>query len=186
MTPKDLLPFLAPALILVLVARRFFRAQKPQRIRPNRLWIGPVIVALPMALVLWTAPRTDLLAVALFAVALAVGLGFGYLRALHQTFSIEPETGNVMSQASPIGMVIFIGIFALRYMLNSWMHQGTSPVAGKPPSPELLLYTDAMLFFAFGMVSATAWEVWRRTRPLVIEHRASAAANPLSAEPPAP
>ena len=173
MTAKDFLPYLGPAIVLALVARRFLRAQKPQRIKPNRLWIGPVFLALPMALVLWTSPRPDLLGVALFVVALAAGLGLGYLRALHQTFSIDPETGNVMSQASPVGLIIFIVIFAVRYGLNTWMNQGASPGMGRPPSPQLLLYTDAMMVFAFGMVSATAWEIWRRTRPLVIAHRKS-------------
>lgn len=173
MTPKDFLPYIGPALVVVLLARRFLRAQKPQRIKPDRLWIQPAIVAVVMGLVLWTSPRPGLLGVALFTGALAIGLGLGYLRALHQKFSIEPETGNVMSQASPIGVIIFAAIFAIRFMLNTWMNQGASQGMGKPPSPEVLVYTDAMLCFAFGMVSATAWEVWRRTRPLVIEHRQS-------------
>lgn len=179
MTLKELLPYLGPLLIIALVASRFFRAQKPQRIKPGRLWIGPLIVAVPMAFVLWSAPRTDILAVALFAAALLIGLGLGYLRALHQKFSIDPETGNVMSQASPIAMIIFVGLFMVRFALNRWMNQGASPTMGTPPSPQLLLYTDAMLFFAFGMVSASAWEIWRRTRPLVVEHRA---AQPPQAE----
>ena len=45
---------------------------------------------------------------------------------------------------------------------------------------KVALYTDAGLFFAFAMVTASAWEVWRRTRPLVVEHRAAKAAIPPS------
>ncbi len=80
-----------------------------------------------------------------------------------------------MSKASPLGTILFIGIFLVRYALSYWMHGGVQPDLTHAPSPQLLFYTDAMLFFAFAMVTASAWEVWRRTRPLVAEHRASQA-----------
>lgn len=173
MSFKDIAPYIVPLLIVALLGLRAFRAQAPQRIRPNRLWIGPVYIAVAMAFVLWTSPVPGPLGIALFAGAAILGAGAGYLRALHQEFSIEPETGNVMSKASPLATILFIGIFLARYALNSWMGGGVQRDMAHPPSPQLLLYTDAMLFFAFAMVSASAWEVWRRTRPLVVEHRAS-------------
>jgi hypothetical protein len=173
MSFKDFAPYIAPLVVVALIARRAFKAQAPTRIRPNRLWIGPVYIALAMGLVLWTSPAPGPLGIALFAGAALLGTAAGYLRALHQEFSVEPETGNVMSKASPIGTILFIGIFVVRYALNYWIRGGAQPDMAHPPSPQLLVYTDAMLFFAFAMVTASAWEVWRRTRPLVIEHRSA-------------
>ena len=56
--------------------------------------------------------------------------------------------------------------------MNIWMKGGQQTDMHHPPSANVLLYTDATLFFAFAMVAATAFEVWRRTRPIVSEHRA--------------
>jgi len=170
---KEIAPFIAPAVVVLLVARRLIGQPKLKRVRPNQLWIGPVYIAVAMALVLYTSPMPNLFGLALFAAAAAAGAAVGYFRALHQEFSIEAETGNVMSKASPVGTLIFLGIFVVRYALSYWMNGGVQTDYGHPPSPKLLVYTDAMLFFAFAMVTATAWEVWRRTRPLVAEHKAS-------------
>jgi hypothetical protein len=174
---KDFLPYLAPLLVVLVIGLRFMRARQPRKIKPGRLWTGPVSVLAGMAVVfvnpLFPNPFANPYAIPLFAVAAIIGCGVGYLRALHQEFSINPETGDVMSKASPVAMLVFLAIFVVRFGLSSLMGGGANADMNRPPSPGLLLYTDAMLFFAFGMVSASAWEVWRRTRPLVLEHRAS-------------
>ncbi len=82
-----------------------------------------------------------------------------------------------MSKASPIGRIFFLAVFMARFGLRSWMGN-PMPGVGQPISPSVLLYSDATLFFAFGVVAATAWEVWRRTRPLVRAHRATQALPP--------
>lgn len=179
---KEFLPYLAPLIVVLVIGLRFLRAQKPRKIKPGRLWIGPIYVLVGMAVVfanpLFPSPFANPYAIPLFAVAAIIGCGVGYLRARHQEFSIDPETGDVMSKASPVAMLVFLAIFVVRFGINTWMGGGANTDMNRPLSPGLLLYTDAMLFFAFGMVSASAWEVWRRTRPLVLEHRAS--------QPPAP
>jgi hypothetical protein len=170
---QQLAPYLVPLLVLSLIARRAFRAQTPRRVRPSRLWIGPVYVAVAMALVLWQSPMPGAFGMMLFAIGALIGGGVGYLRALHQEFSIDAETGNVMSKATPVASILFVGLFLVRYALNFWMQGVKAPGALQARSAELMLYTDTMLFFAFAMVSVSAWEVWRRTRPLVEEHKAS-------------
>ena len=171
-------PYLVPLLVVAILARRAFRAQAPRRVRPSQLWIGPVYIALAMGLVLWTSPKPGTFGIGLFAIGAMLGGVVGYFRALHQEFSIDPETGNVMSKASPVATILFIGLFLVRYALNWWMTGGKAPDAVEAKSAQLMLYTDTMLFFAFAMVSVSAWEVWRRTRPLVVEHRAPKAELP--------
>jgi Kef-type K+ transport system membrane component KefB len=114
----------------------------------------------------------------LFAVGAVVGAVVGYMRALHQEFSIESETGNVMSKATPLGSILFLGLFVVRFGMSYWIKGGVTPDTTHAPTPQVLLYTDVMLFFAFAMVTASAFEVWRRTRPLILEHKATAQLPP--------
>ena len=177
---NQLLPYLGPALVVILIARRTLRAQQPRRIRPGLLWIQPAILLAGMIAAFAAMPvQLSPLAMAIFAVGMVAGAAIGYFRALHQEFSIEPETGNVMSKATPLGSILFLGIFVIRYAMNYWMKGGQQTDVRHPPSANVMLYTDAMLFFAFAMVAATAFEVWRRTRPIVAEHRAGQGAPPL-------
>ncbi|HTT98638.1 MAG TPA: hypothetical protein VMF58_11365 [Rhizomicrobium sp.] len=173
MNLRDILPYLGPILIVILIGRRMLRAQKPTRIRPHLLWIQPAILLAGMVLLLgMTKVQTSPLAIAIFVGAAVAGGVVGYFRALHQEFSIDAETGNVMSKATPLGSMLFLGIFLVRYAMNYMMKGGQQADMAHPPSPTVLLYTDAMLFFAFAMVAATAFEVYRRTRPVVAQHKA--------------
>jgi hypothetical protein len=178
---QQVTPYIVPLLVVVLIARRAIRAQKPQRVRPSRMWIGPVYLGVAMALVLATAPMPSVLGLALFAAGAILGGVFGYFRALHQEFSIDAETGKVMSKATPLGSMLFVGLFVVRFALSYWMRGDTTPAAMKAHSAQIVLYTDTMLFFAFAMVTVSAWEVWRRTRPLVAEHKAAQAVTPPEA-----
>jgi len=166
---KQIGPYLFPILIVALIARRAMRS-KPQRIRPGRLWIQPGYLGIGTLAALFSAHDPGVLGILLFMVGAAAGIGAGYMRALHQEFSIDPETGNVMAKGTPIAALLFIGVFVLRFGLNYLMKQG-APVPAH--SGQLLVYADAMLIFAFAMSAASAWEIWRRTRPLIAEHKTS-------------
>jgi Kef-type K+ transport system membrane component KefB len=175
---KQIGPYIVPLIVVALIARRLFRAQQARRIRPMALWIGPIIVLLGMAAVFATSPMPTPSAMALFVVGAVAGGVVGYLRALHQEFSIDPETGNVMSKATPLGSILFLGIFVIRFGMNYWMRGGMTPDMAHAPNPQVILYTDITLFFAFAMVTASAFEVYRRTRPLIVEHKATQALPP--------
>jgi hypothetical protein len=178
--PKEFVQYLPILVIVALIGFRLFRATQARKINPGRLWIGPLIMLAGMVALFGLLPAhlTNPFAIPIFAGAALVGAGIGYLRGKHQEFSIDPVTGDVMSKASPIGTIIFLAVFVARFGLRSWMGN-PMPGAGQPISPSVLLYSDATLFFAFGVVAATAWEVWRRTRPLVLAHRATQALPPM-------
>jgi hypothetical protein len=167
---KQIGPYLFPLLIVALIARRAMRSQTPQRIRPGRLWIQPGYLGIGTLAALSNAHDPGVLGILLFVVGAAAGIGVGYMRALHQEFSIDPETGNMMAKGTPIAALLFIGVFVLRFGLSYLMKQGTNVPAH---SGQLLVYADAMLIFAFAMSAASAWEIWRRTRPLIAEHKSS-------------
>ncbi len=180
--PKDFAQYLPLLVIVILIGFRLMRATQARKIRPGLLWIQPLYVLLGMIALfaLLPSPLHNPFSIPIFVVAALIGAGVGYLRGKHQEFSVDPATGDVMSKASPIGTIVFLAVFVVRFGLRTWMGN-PQPGMGQKMDANLMLYTDAMLFFAFAMVVATAWEVWRRTRPLVLAHRASQTLPPPSA-----
>jgi len=164
--PHGLIPYLIPLVVVALYARRAFRAR---RITASRMWIGPAYLGVALIATMANAPMPDLLGMSIFAVAAALGVGAGYLRALHQEFSVDPKTGAVTSKATPLGSMLFLGILVVRLSLDFYLHGGFGPPAHGIPAvnPHTVQYVDALLIFAFAMIAASAWELYRRARPLL-------------------
>jgi hypothetical protein len=175
---KQYLPYIIPLLVLGVVLWRTSRAMKGRPVKPSRLWIRPAIVAVFMATALATSPLPNLFGLGVLALAGAVGVSAGYLLARHQAFTLDSATGVITSTTSPFGVFLFVGLFAVRYVFRTMMEGGRAPGKLAAHSTQIALYTDAGLLFLLGLVCAQAWEIWRRTRPLVVEHAARAATKP--------
>jgi hypothetical protein len=174
---QQYLPYLVPLLVIALLAARMSRSMQGRPIKPSRLWIRPIFIAVFMGLTLAVSPAPGPLGLALFGLAVVLGLGFGYLLAHHQAFTLDPATGVITSKTSPLGMVLFVGVFGGRYVFNTMMRSGQAPGKLAAHSGQVLLYSEVALVFLLAMVGAQAWEIWRRTRPLVAEHAALAATS---------
>jgi hypothetical protein len=176
---KHLLPYLGPVIVVVLLGRRLLR-NPPRKVRLWRLFIAPVIVSLGVIAVLSTSPvPTPLLYwVVGFAVALALGAAAGFLTTHHQEFSIDAESGQVTSRATPIGIALIFVLFALRYGLK-YVTTGGDPYAAAAhpmhPSASLVGWTDVGLLFATGLVYARTITTWLHARPLIAAHKAQKA-----------
>ena len=177
---KQYLPYLVPLIVIGLVGFRMSRAMKGRPVKPSRLWIRPVLIAVFMAVALATSPLPNPIGLALFALAAAIGVGLGYLLARHQAFTLDPATGIITSKTSPFGVILFVALFAVRYVLRMVLNGGQVPDKLAAHSAQIALYTDVGLLFLLGLVCAQAWEIWRRTRPLVAEHAARIAAESAS------
>ncbi len=151
---------------------RLSRQQKGRPVKPSRLWIRPAIIGALLALAFLHPPAITPLSLEIFAAAAVLGLGFGYFLARHQHFTLDPETGKITSKMSPFGMMLFVGLFAARTIFRLVTTGGQAPDKLMAHSDQILLYTDAGLFFVFALVSAQAWEIWRRTKPMLDEHAA--------------
>ncbi len=175
---KQYLPYLAPLLVIVLLGIRMNRSMKGRPVKPSSLWIRPAILAALMAAMLAMTPLPNSFGLAVLALAVAVGVGVGYLLARHQAFSLDPATGIIMSKPSPFGVILFVLLFAARYIFRMMTMGGQAPDKMMAHSAQISLYTDAGLLFVLGLVCAQAWEIWRRTKPLLAEHAARTAARP--------
>ena len=155
---KQYLPYIAPLLALAIILWRMSRAMKGRPVKPA------------------TSPLPNVPGLGVLALAAAIGIGVGYLLARHQAFTLDPATGVITSKTSPLGVILFVGLFAVRYVFRMMMTGGQAPDKLAAHSAQIALYTDAGLLFLLGLVCAQAWEIWRRTRPLVVEHAARTAA----------
>jgi hypothetical protein len=169
---KHYLPFaIFLAVVGVVMYRRLRSMHRGRKVTPERLWIRPAIVAVVLTLVAVTSPLPGPAGLAVCLGAAAVGLASGYFLALHQHFSRDPETGHVIARTSPVGMILFFGLFAARFVIRMVFF---NPGAGTPPAGgplvahggNILLFTDAMLTFVFALVVAQTWEMWRRINKL--------------------
>jgi len=177
---RDLAPYIGALIAFAIIAWRLSKAAKGRPVTPSRLWIRPAVIGLFLLLALATSPIPGLLGFGIYAAAVVLGLGLGYLLARHQAFTLDPATGRITSKMSPVGTALFLGLFLARFAFKMAVTGGQAPDRMAAHSGQIMLYTDAGLLFVFALVAAQAWETWRRTKPMLDEHAASKANSPAN------
>ncbi|MDR3528379.1 MAG: DUF1453 family protein [Rhizomicrobium sp.] len=172
---KELIPYIVPVLVLALVSWRLYRNAGGRPIKPQMLWLRPAILVVFLGLSFLHPPVITPFSLAVFAVAAMLGIGFGYVLASHQTLTIDQATGTITSKMSPVGIVLFLGLFALRFAMRTAMTGGQPGQGATHQSATVLMYTEVGLIFVLGLVAAQAWETWRRAKPLLDGHAAGKA-----------
>lgn len=171
---KELIPYIVPLLVVALVLRRAGRARK---VRLGRMWIRPAIVAFVAGAALLVSPPHGVLVIAGFIAAALLGCGAGYLRARHLQLMIDPQTGELSSQATPIGTILVLVLFGARFGLKLVFPQLSTPGHGHADA-AIVQWTDVLLIFSVAMVIAQAVWIWQRTQPLLAEHAVRTAPAP--------
>ncbi len=174
---KQIAPFIGPLVIVLVLMWRMSRSMKGRPVKRSLLWIRPTLIAVFMVPVFASSALPSWLWLAVFALAAVLGVVLGYFLALHQEFALDPVKGTIMSKTSPIGVFLFVGLFAARFAFRYFMNGGLVPDKVAAHSTQITSSTDAGLLFLLGLVCAQAWEIWRRTRPLVAEHVSGRAAE---------
>lgn len=167
---KQLLSYLFPVLVMGLVVWRMVKRSQAQALKPSRLWIRPAMLAIFLALSFLHPPAITFVSVGIFVAAVVLGAGLGFLTTRHQQLSVDPATGTLISKTSPVGIAIFVAVFAGRYAFRMLVQGGQAPDKLMAHSGQVMMWTDASLFFAFALVLAQAWEIWRRAKPLLDDH----------------
>ena len=162
MTPQQLLPVLVPLVVLGVI---FLRARRPRQVRLELLWISPLaitaLIAAGVAAQPHRAPFT-LLDFGVFALAVAAGAGIGWLRAKATRLTVDPQTHEVTSATSPIGLMIIVAVFLVRFGLRS----ATVAEAGASGLDPAVI-ADAFLLLAAGLVVGQRVEIFLRARRLI-------------------
>jgi hypothetical protein len=162
-----LLPMGVAVVIIVL------RNMRPRRLQIERLWILPAIymVMLVGALVEAPPPITPI-SIGLLVLGFAIGAALGWQRARFTQIHIHPETHDLSSRASPVGIVFIFAILLLRFGARDWL--ASHPDFLHVP---IVAVGEALLVMVVATLTAQRLEIWRRASQML-----AAAGRPL--EPP--
>lgn len=157
---------------LVAIGMVILRNARARRLRIETLWIAPLLILALVGLTLSREGVPSPARLGLDILALAAGAGLGWWRGRFTHITVDPETHQLTSRASPIGMLIILAIFALRYGLRtaaaenaSALHLSVSAVA------------DAALVITVGLVCAQRLEIALRATRLLDTARATKTAK---------
>jgi len=161
--PEKLIPLAIIPIMLVLV---LLKNRRKRVLKPQLLWIMPTIVVPLIGLGIWGSAQNPNMAHAPFGpdawAVLAVGgvLGgiVGWYRGKTVTIEREPN-GVLMAQASPLGLILLVVLFAGRSLLRDLIESHAAEW-----HLNALAVTDAFLVFAMGLIVMQRVEMYIRAR----------------------
>jgi Protein of unknown function (DUF1453) len=155
MQPAQLLPYIVPLIVIAVLYFRTSRS-KPRPVSVASLWIVPLVAMLGIGSALWFQPHPvfHVAAYAIFAVALALGIGTGALRAQTLTLRRCPDTGKVLMETSSYAFILLAALVLLRTAFRN-MSGGLGVIA-----------VDASMLFALGMIVTQRLTIWMRVRAM--------------------
>ncbi|WP_420471262.1 DUF1453 domain-containing protein [Brevundimonas sp. FT23042] len=162
MTPEQLIPLIVIAAVVPLV---LLRNRKPRTLRPEFLWVSPLIIVLAIGAGLWGISASgqgqlpvDPISLLILAAGLGLGAAFGWQRGRMTTIHKEAD-GTLKAQASPIGLIIIIAVLVARRALEPWLQAHAADWHVNP-----LAIIEAFMLFAAGMVVTQRIEMFIRAR----------------------
>jgi hypothetical protein len=173
-TGASWLGYLVPMAAVVAVV--VLRNSRPRRLRIETLWALPAVYVVLLGLALTEAPPpVTPLSIGLLILAAAVGAAIGWQRGRLMQIHIHPETHDMTSRASPIGIVFILGVLVLRYAARDLL-AGNAGLLNVP----VVAIGDAFIVLAVAMLSAQRIEVWRRASQMLAEARSASGPPPPS------
>lgn len=163
--------YLLPLVIVGIVM--FFRLRSTGKARPlklERLWIIPSFY-LAIAILLFAQMTPHGLGWLWAGLSLAAGAAIGWQRGRAMHISVDPETHALNQTASPLAMLLLIGLIAVRYVLRAAADAG-----GASWHLDAMLITDCLVAFALGLLSVQRLEMFLRGSRLLAEARAGGSA----------
>jgi len=158
---------LIPLVVIVLVILRNSRAR---RLRVESLWIMPLVIVTLIGLALFQQGAPSAQSLGFDAAALVLGALLGWWRARFTQITVDPQTHELTSRASPLGMMVILGIFAIRYGVRFYTAESVGAGHGL-----LNAIADASLVMSVGLVCAQRLEIALRATQMLNEARAEAA-----------
>jgi hypothetical protein len=158
-------------IVLVIVGGLIIlRNSRPRRLRVELLWVRGAIILLGAAAYFAYIHPKSLVETLGLVVAFAIGGGIGWWRGSLMRIEVDPATHTAMQQASPLGMLLILGLFGIRYAVRLLAFQNA---ASLPVSAMAI--AGWLLALAVGIVVLTQIEIWLRARRLVGESKSKAA-----------
>lgn len=163
MSTEQLIPLIVIAVVLPLV---LLRNRRPRTLRPQWMWVMPVIVVTLIGFGLWASATYgdpahaafDATAWVILAIGLALGGLAGWWRGKMVVIHKEPD-GTLKAQSSPLGLVLIVALLLSRQALRPWMETHAADWHVNP-----LAIQDAFMLFAIGLIVMQRVEIYIRAR----------------------
>ncbi|HXQ17581.1 MAG TPA: hypothetical protein VN814_23435 [Caulobacteraceae bacterium] len=158
--------------LVVIVARN----SRPRRLRIEMLWLLPAIYLVMLVAALVAAPPpVTLVSIGLLVLGFLIGAGLGWQRARFMEIHIHPETHDLTSRASPIGILFIFAILLLRFGARDFLlaHPNVLDV-------PVIAIGESLLVLAVAMLAVQRLEVWRRASQMLAEARSAIGPPPPS------
>lgn len=161
--PQQYIPLIV---ILVLLPIILLRNRTPRTLRPRWMWVMPAIIVPLMGLALWGTSLEpgvdhtpfDAVSWLVLAVGLVLGGVAGWWRGKMTTIE-KHQDGTLKAQASRLGILLIIGLFAGRSALRSLLEPNAAAW-----HLNALAIADAFLLFVVGMIVVQRIEMFIRAR----------------------
>jgi len=158
-----LVPIAVAAMVILL------RNARPRRLRVEGLWIIPVVyVGILVALLAAAPPPLTPLAIGVLAAGAAIGSAIGWQRGRFTRIDLDPQTHEMTSRASVVGIAFIMIVLLARVGLRSMVAEGQLSI-GVPP----LVLADGLLVLAVFMLSVQRLEIWIRASRMLAEARST-------------
>ena len=163
MAPEHLIPLLIIPVVLVLAV---LKNRRKRELKPHLLWITPTLVTALILFGIWGMtqnPRVAHVAFApldwaMLAAGFAIGSYGGWWRG--KTITIEKQAdGKLMAQASPLGILILLGVFMARRGLEALLEGHAAEW-----HLNVMALTDAFMLLAVGLIIFQRVEMFIRAR----------------------
>lgn len=167
MDPKTVGPIVVTVLVLLVVGFRVMRMRGVRPYNPAVSLILPAVLA-ALAATFFIFPWPYSVQNAEMAVAaLLAGAVLGWWRGKLMHIAVA-EPGKLTIQASPLAIMVLLGLFAVRMVLRF------SVLAGHAPdSPFVLGIDGAFIAFGVGLLGVARLEMFLRAQKLLREARAA-------------
>jgi hypothetical protein len=149
------------AIVGLFVGFAVVRRMRPQPVRPNRLLIGGVAIALVIGASLVGAGGSiigDPVALVLIPVFAAAGAALGYFLVRTMTFWADPATGALWMKGGALFALILVATIAVRFGVRTVVYGSPFGSGSFGSRPHGLLYdlSADLLFLSLGLWVARA------------------------------
>ena len=163
MSPEQYGPLIGVGIALLVI---LLKGRKPRTLRPQWMWVVPLLITVLIGFGLWGmsySPGADhapfgLAGWSMLAVGLVLGGATGWWRGKMTTIFREPD-GTLKSKASPLGLIILVGLLAGRSLLRGWLEANAAAW-----HINALALADAFMVFVVGLVVMQRVEMFIRAR----------------------
>ncbi len=160
MTPAQQSTLWTYVITAAIVGFAVYRRTRQQPVRPRRTVLWAAVIVLLSAFGVVSTGRTQVLALELAPLALAIGIGVGWLMMGTIRFWRDAETGQLWMKGGVLYVLIWLACYVLRMAVTTMAGAppGTfTPARGAPPEPlPLAILSSDLLFLSMGLWIARA------------------------------